>query len=137
MGTEPVRVLVVEDNTLNQEVIRELLESAGLVVDVAGDGKAALELCRQKPYAMVLMDLQMPVMDGITATRAMREMDELSHVPIVGLTASARIEDRERCIAAGMNDYLPKPVEPKDLWSTLTRWLAPHDTTGQPERAIR
>lgn len=131
------RILVVEDNELNQQVIRELLESAGLVVDVADNGKAALELAGKKPYAMVLMDLQMPVMDGIAATQAMRQMDELSHVPIVGLTASARPEDRDRCIRAGMNDYLAKPVEPADLWTTLVRWLAHEDVPAEPGSPTR
>ncbi len=122
------RVLLVEDNELNQEVAVELLKEAGLSIDVAGDGFVALQMVEKKQYDIVLMDMQMPVMDGIAATRAIREFEELADLPIVAMTANAMQSDREACLAAGMNDHLGKPIEPDELWDTLLRWVKPRLT---------
>jgi two-component system sensor histidine kinase/response regulator len=117
------RILVVEDNELNQQVARELLQSAGIDVVVAGDGAEALELASRQRFDAVLMDMQMPVMDGIAATVAMRRIPALRSLPILAMTANAMVGDRERCIEAGMNDHIAKPIDPEALWSALLRWL--------------
>ena len=118
-----LRVLLAEDNLINQEVARELLNKAGLQVDVADDGRQALELARHTPYALVLMDMQMPILDGLEATRALRALPDWADIPILAMTANAFGEDRQRCLAAGMNDHVPKPVDPDQLYATLLRWL--------------
>ena len=117
------RVLVVEDNAINQEVARELLESLGYSVAVACDGEDALELARREQFGLVLMDLQMPRMDGLDATRAIRTLPGWEHVPILAMTASTFAEDRAACEAAGMTDFLSKPVDPAALEAVLRRWL--------------
>ena len=114
-------VLVVEDNRLNQMVMRELLESAGAEVFVAGDGADALEQCQRRSFDALLMDLQMPVMGGIECTERLRAAGNA--VPIIAMTASAMPGDRERCMQAGMNEYLSKPVDVEKLAASLTRWL--------------
>ena len=117
------RVLVVEDDPLNQEVAECLLEAVGLVPVVANNGLEALELARTGSYALILMDMQMPVMNGVEATRAIRQLPGMSAIPILAMTASAFGEDRDTCIAAGMNDHIGKPVDPNPLYETLLRWL--------------
>jgi two-component system, sensor histidine kinase and response regulator len=119
------RILLVEDNDMNQEVAGELLREAGFVVDVADNGAVALDKAEQGGYDLVLMDMQMPVMDGVTATRAMRARPHLAGLPIVAMTANAMAEDRQSCLAAGMNDHLGKPIEPDALWRALRKWIAP------------
>jgi len=119
------RILLVEDNDINQQVARELLEDAGLIVDVADNGQIALELVQKSSYDLVFMDMQMPVMDGVTATREMRKQDRLEHLPIVSMTANAMEQDRRKCADAGMNDFLIKPIDPKDMWTILVRWVRP------------
>jgi two-component system sensor histidine kinase/response regulator len=119
------KVLLVEDNDLNQEVATELLRSAGLVVDVADNGKIAVEKVQSASYDIVLMDMQMPVMDGVTATRIIREMPHLTSLPIVAMTANAMQADREACRAAGMDDHVAKPIEPRELFLTLLKWVKP------------
>ena len=119
------RVLLVEDNELNQIVAQELLRDAGLEVDVAEHGQAAIERLDTQPYDAVLMDMQMPVMDGETATRALRADTRHAGLPIIAMTANAMESDRQRCFEAGMNDHVAKPIEPAALWQALTRWLAP------------
>jgi CheY-like chemotaxis protein len=116
------RVLLAEDNAINQEVASELLRSAGLEVEVAGDGKQAVELAISRHYDLVLMDMQMPNMDGLEATRAIR-VRLGRKIPIIAMTANAFAEDRESCLAAGMNDHVGKPVDPPALYGTLLRWL--------------
>jgi PAS domain S-box-containing protein len=120
------RVLLVEDDTLNQEVGKALLHHAGLVVDVAGDGAKAIERLQAADpdtYAVVLMDMQMPRMDGLEATHRIRAIPGFAQLPIIAMTANAFGEDRERCRAAGMNDFVSKPIEPEVLYATLHAWL--------------
>ncbi|HUP91615.1 MAG TPA: PAS domain-containing protein [Solimonas sp.] len=113
--------LIVEDNKINQQVVCELLEDAGAKVTIANNGAEALEMAQRGDYSFVLMDLQMPVMDGITATREIRGAGCM--MPIIAMTASAMPGDRERCLEAGMNDYLSKPIDLEKLASALVRWL--------------
>ena len=134
------RILLVEDNDISQQVARELLEDAGLIVDVAGNGQIALELVQKFSYDLVFIDMQMPVMDGVTATREMRKQDRLEHLPIVAMTANAMEQDRRKCVDAGMNDFLVKPIDPQDMWTILVRWVrprraAPAVATATPARA--
>ena len=117
------RVLVVEDNDLNQEVARDLLADAGCIVAVAGDGAEAVRLVQEQAFDLVLMDMQMPVLDGLAATRAIRALPGFGSLPIVAMTANATPRDQELCTAAGMQDYLAKPIDPATLRTVLQRWL--------------
>ncbi len=117
------RILLVEDDPVNREIAQELLGQIDASVDLAEDGQAACALFVEKPYDLILMDMQMPRMDGVTATRRIRAMPAGSEVPIVAMTANAFAEDRENCLAAGMNDFVAKPVRPEHLYETLLRWL--------------
>jgi len=117
------RVLLAEDEPLNQEITIIQLEDVGLRVDLATDGAQALERAREQAYDLILMDMQMPVMNGLESTRAIRASSLNMTTPILAMTANAYQEDRHSCLEAGMNDHLPKPVEPDHLYDTLLRWL--------------
>ncbi|WP_298231209.1 PAS domain S-box protein [uncultured Azohydromonas sp.] len=117
------RLLLAEDNYVNREVALELLRGAGLEVDVAEDGQQALEKLQRQHYDLVLMDVQMPVMDGLEATRALRARPEFAALPVLAMTANAFDEDRAACLAAGMNDFVAKPVDPESMYATLLKWL--------------
>ncbi|QNI32714.1 response regulator [Alloacidobacterium dinghuense] len=124
-----IRILLVEDNEMNQQVATELLESAGAIVTLANHGGEAVKILtegdRPPPFDVVFMDLQMPEMDGITATRLLRSDPRLQKFPIIAMTAHALVEERQRCLDAGMNDHVPKPIDPDTLFSTLLRWAKP------------
>ena len=126
------RVLLVEDNLINQEVAIALLGNVGLVVETAADGAQAVELALSRAYDLILMDMQMPVMDGLTATRAIRERAG-TVTPIVAMTANAFGEERAACLAAGMNDHLAKPVDPDLLYATVLRWLPVPELEGEAQ----
>jgi len=117
------RVLLVEDNDVNRELAEEMLSAVGLEVEVAENGRIAVEAVGRKPYDLVLMDCQMPVMDGYEATRLIRGEARLAGLPIIAMTANALPADRERCLAAGMNDHIAKPIDVGLLHATLSHWL--------------
>jgi CheY-like chemotaxis protein len=132
-----VRILLVEDNEMNQQVATELLESAGAKVTIANHGGEAVKILRDGPespvFDVVLMDLQMPEMDGYTATRLLRAEARFKELPIIAMTAHALVEERQRCLEAGMNDHVTKPIEPEALFATLKRWAKTRET--RPEAA--
>ncbi|WP_096701420.1 response regulator [Magnetospirillum sp. 15-1] len=120
-GLKGLRVLLVEDNDFNQQVATELLADGGVVVEIAENGQIAVDKVKVAPYDIVLMDMQMPVMDGVAATREIRRLG-LSTLPIIAMTANAMQADKERCLEAGMNDHLAKPIDPDEMFATLLKW---------------
>ena len=125
------RVLLVEDNELNREVALGLLEDAHISIDQAENGEQAIRMITSRDYDVVFMDMQMPVMDGITATKSIRSDPRYKSLPVIAMTANAMDRDREACLAAGMNDHLGKPIDPQKLYDTLLRWIQPRaSTTG-------
>ncbi|MFD2110516.1 PAS domain S-box protein [Thiorhodococcus fuscus] len=119
------KVLIVEDNDVNQELLRALLYSNGLSVEIADNGEEALDWLAREPFDGVLMDLQMPVMDGYTATRAIRAQPRFRDLPILAITANVMAGERERVIAAGMNDHIAKPIDVRAFFATLAKWIVP------------
>jgi len=128
------RVLLVDDNEINQDVVKELLYLIGAKVTTANNGKHALELLDRLPFDIVLMDVQMPIMDGMEATRHLRIQDRFDRLPIIAITAGALAGDREHCLNVGMNDYISKPIYPETLYSTILRWHTP--TVTQPHSLV-
>jgi two-component system sensor histidine kinase/response regulator len=121
------RILLVEDNALNQEVATAFLQELGLEVDIADNGRIAVDKVKAGRYDAVLMDMQMPVLDGLAATREIRQLPGQDHLPILSMTANALAEDRQRCIEAGMNDHMTKPIDPELLTQKLLQWIRPRD----------
>ncbi len=121
-----VRVLVVEDNEINQEIIKALLEAKGLIVVIANNGLEAVNICQQSTYSCIFMDIQMPIMDGLTATRRIREMEgfDINDVPIIAVTAHAMPMHKEQSKGVGMNAHLSKPIDPIELQNILAKWIA-------------
>ena len=119
-------ILLVEDNSINQQVAREILEDVGVVVDIANNGLESIQMLMHKTYDAVLMDIQMPEMDGYTATVHIRKDDNFKDLPIIAMTAHALDSDRDRCLDAGMNDHVVKPVDTQKLFKSLTQWIEPH-----------
>jgi PAS domain S-box-containing protein len=123
------RILLVEDNEINQHVASEILRDAGFEVDIAENGLVGVAMAQRNSYDLVLMDMQMPVMDGLTATRELRKALAPADLRIVAMTANAMDRDREACLGAGMDDFVPKPIDPDELWRVLLRWIPPRVST--------
>ncbi len=122
------RVLVAEDNSINQQLLSELLTQIGITVELAGNGQEAVSMVSaSSPFDAVLMDIQMPVMDGYEATRLIRQMKSAQELPILAITAHAMTEERGRCLAAGMNGHISKPINPDELYKTLVQWIQPRN----------
>ena len=119
------KILLVEDNAINQELAVELLSDAGIEVTVAEDGRKALDILQRQRFDGVLMDCQMPVMDGYEATRRLRQQPHLRDIPVIAMTANAMVGDREKVLEAGMNDHIVKPINIDDMFATLARWVRP------------
>ncbi|MEJ1297855.1 MAG: transporter substrate-binding domain-containing protein [Candidatus Sedimenticola sp. (ex Thyasira tokunagai)] len=132
------KVLLVEDNDVNQELALELLVNNGLSVEVACNGQEALVLLSSEDFDGVLMDCQMPVMDGYTATRKIREQDHLKDLPVIAMTANVMAGDREKALAAGMNDHIAKPINVRDMFNSMAKWITPskpfEEAAGQPRQ---
>jgi PAS domain S-box-containing protein len=118
-----LHALLVEDDPVNQEVARYMLEDIGWQIDIANDGQAAVDLARRNNFDIILMDMQMPVMGGVEATRLIRQLPKYQNVPILAMTANAFSDDREACFDAGMNEFLTKPVVPSTLYGSLLKWM--------------
>ena len=119
----------MEDNEFNQELAFDLLSAHGISVEVAGNGQEALDLLDERHFDGVLMDCQMPVMDGYTATRRIRQQERFRDLPIIAMTANVLSGDRERTLEVGMNDHIGKPINVRDMFRTLARWVTPSQAT--------
>jgi CheY-like chemotaxis protein len=127
------RVLVVEDNAINRDVARGLLEKAGVQVTLAGSGAEALRQLNGQPFDLVLMDVQMPEIDGYETTRLMRQNPAWRNLPVIAMTAHAMVTDREKSLAAGMNDHISKPVNPPEMYAILARWLSARSNPAETD----
>nr|WP_319493752.1 response regulator [uncultured Desulfobacter sp.] len=127
------RILLAEDNEINQQIALEILESAGLSVDVANDGQEAVDAVKAQKYDLVLMDIQMPIMNGMQATARIREFKTATQLPIIAMTAHAMAGDREKSLAVGMQDHVTKPIDPKALFNAIIRWIPPVTQTRSKE----
>jgi two-component system sensor histidine kinase/response regulator len=134
-GIRGANVLLVEDNEINQQVAKEILEGAGLKITLANDGQEAVNAVKEHEYDAVLMDVQMPVMDGYTASREIRKDVRFRELPIIAMTANAMAGDREKSLEAGMNDHVAKPIDTNELFSTLAKWIEPGDGKIQLDSA--
>ncbi len=130
------RILLVEDNELNQEVASELLRDAGFEVEIAGNGQVALDRLAQAPYDLVLMDIQMPVMDGLTATRRLRQQEGLRELPVIAMSANVMQSDIDQCLQAGMNGHVAKPIDQDSLWVVLLEWIKPRPRAEPSAAAV-
>ncbi len=130
------RVLLVEDNDTNQEIALELLRHAGIAAEVACDGREALQMLAERDFDGVLMDMQMPVMDGVTATREIRRQPRFRDLPVIAMTANAMVGDRERCLEAGMNDHIAKPIDVREMFATMAKWITPAEPMDVPVPAV-
>ena len=131
-----VQVLLAEDNELNQLIAKELLEQAGMIVHVAENGQEAIAFLENNPVSVVLMDIQMPVMDGITATGLLRQQERFQNLPIIAMTAHAMVGDAEKSLAAGMNDHITKPINPQELYHCLARFVQQEINSQAPDAGI-
>jgi two-component system sensor histidine kinase/response regulator len=134
--TRGARVLLVEDNEINQEVAIGQLEDAEVDVDVADNGEIAVRMVKEKNYDLVLMDMQMPVMDGIEATKVIRSDPRFDTLPIIAMTANAMAADRDRCLDAGMNDHIAKPIDPDQLYAVLLHWTGRRGAAETLEQSL-
>lgn len=123
-------ILLVEDNVVNQEMAIEILEEAGLHVEIANDGLEALSKVMKGSYDGVLMDCQMPVMDGFEATKAIRQHEQFASLPILAMTANAMMGDKEKCLDSGMNDHIAKPIDVAQLFLTMAKWITPREKSS-------
>lgn len=132
-----VRILLVEDHPINQQVAREILAKAGVKVIIADNGKKAVEAIKRdgKNFSAVLMDIQMPVMDGYEATSKIRADWSADDLPIIAMTAHAMVDERGKCLKAGMNDHIAKPIDIEDLYRTLIKWIKPASAVSRKETA--
>ena len=130
------RILLAEDNEINQQVAQEILEQAALMVEIANNGLEAVEMAQKNPYDVILMDIQMPEMNGFEATEKIRKLDnEVKDIPIIAMTAHAMAGDREKSIEGGMNDHVVKPIDPDQLFSALVKWIEPGERDFVPKTA--
>jgi PAS domain S-box-containing protein len=129
------KILLVEDNEINQQVAKEILEGADLIVSLADDGQQAVDLVRENQYDVVLMDIQMPVMDGYAATGEIRKDERFKDLPIIAMTAHAMAGDEDKSLQAGMNGHVTKPIDPDQLFTTLQKWIQPADQPAPARKA--
>jgi PAS domain S-box-containing protein len=129
---EGARILLVEDNEINQQVAQEMLEKAGFIIEIAADGQQGVKAVEKYTYDLVLMDIQMPVMDGYEATKTIRKNPKFKDLPILAMSASAMTQDRDESMAAGMNDHVAKPIELQQLFAALLKWIKPGEREVNP-----
>ncbi|MCP4974849.1 MAG: response regulator, partial [Maribacter sp.] len=127
-GLRDAKILLVEDNEMNLEMLQEVLSMSGIKVVTANNGQEALDVLSKEPVDGILMDCQMPVMDGYEATRRIREQEEFKGLPIIALTGNAMESERQKVLAIGMNDFITKPIQFDTLFTTLAKWVSPNQT---------